>query len=111
MNKQTRTDLYKRAIELWGSVSQYRQLQEECAELIAAINQFDRGRISLDELAEEVADVEIMIEQARLMLSDRAVDLCKERKLHRLEKEVGGHSGSDEYLGEEALCDKEEVTA
>lgn len=56
----------RRAVDLWGAASQLRQLQEECGELVAAVNQADRGRDgAIGQLIEEVADVEIMIAQAR----------------------------------------------
>ncbi len=81
MNKE---QLYYDAVQKWGPATEWRQLQEECGELIAAINRFDRSRCTEAELAEEVADVEIMIEQARVMLSGDLVDAAKHVKLERL---------------------------
>ena len=81
MNKE---QLYRDAVDKWGPATEWRQLQEECGELIAAINRFDRTRCTEAELAEEVADVEILIEQARLMLGDELVDTFKRQKLERL---------------------------
>jgi NTP pyrophosphatase (non-canonical NTP hydrolase) len=76
------------AIKLWGAASQWRMVQEECGELVAAINRFDRGRTVTVELAEEIADVTILMEQARLMLGSEVVDEAIERKLSRLEGRI-----------------------
>mgnify|MGYP006308339775 CR=1 FL=1 len=43
-------ELFERATALWGSEAQWRQLQEECGELIAAINRAARGRRASDEI-------------------------------------------------------------
>ena len=76
--------VYREAVKQWGQVAQMRMLQEECGELIAAVNQYDRGRITAEHLAEEVADVLIMCEQARVILGADRVDEAKRRKLERL---------------------------
>lgn len=87
-----RVDLYVKAICIeWGSESQMRMCQEECGELVAAINQFFRGRIGVLELAEEVADVRIMAEQMELCIGLLNVpEVCVadlvEKKLERLRK-------------------------
>lgn len=41
---------------------------EELGELLAAINQYERDRISLVELAEEAADARIIIQQLETLL-------------------------------------------
>lgn len=76
--------LLQLAIQIHGVDAQWNKLQEECAELIAAINHRRLERISLEQLAEEVADVMIMCEQAREMLGERVVDDARNRKLERL---------------------------
>jgi hypothetical protein len=77
-------DLFRRALALWGTDSQLGMVQEECAELIAAVSQYKRGRISEERLAEEVADVTIMVAQLRLLLGGGVVDRAVEKKLLRL---------------------------
>jgi NTP pyrophosphatase (non-canonical NTP hydrolase) len=64
----------RRAISKYGFVSQERQCQEECGELIVAISHYLRGRIGVYELAKEVADVMIMAEQMRLIVEDMGCD-------------------------------------
>lgn len=92
-------DLYAQAILQYGSASQFRQLQEECAELIAKINQYDRERVNVHLLAEEIADVEIMIEQARMMIGDGLVDSHKEIKLNRLKDSLSMLNELKDFLG------------
>jgi len=83
MTEQEQKTLYALALSRWGTESQWRMLQEECAELIAAINQMERCRVPIEDVAEELADVEIMLGQARLMVGD-LVDVAKQKKLKRL---------------------------
>jgi len=81
----TAPTLYQRAIATWGEQTQMRQLQEECGEAIAATNRYLRGTGSVDSLAEEIADVEIMCEQARLIVGGHRVEHFRKLKLARLE--------------------------
>jgi NTP pyrophosphatase (non-canonical NTP hydrolase) len=92
MIRKEHKPLLLRAIAVWGDEPQWRQLQEECAELIAAVNRFTRRREGSEEqLIEELADVEIMLAQARLILgglAQDAVDTAIVRKLERLQKRL-----------------------
>ncbi|MFU8773209.1 MAG: hypothetical protein ACNA8H_12410 [Anaerolineales bacterium] len=77
------------AIDLWGAASQLRMLSEECAELIVAQNHLERGRINFTSLMEELADVEIMLAQIRVLYQDEAGYLAiKSKKLSRLGSRV-----------------------
>ena len=78
-------------IEIEGYEHQIRQAQEECAELIAALNHFCRGRRgATDEVAEEMADVEILLLQLRKILeNDEEIVSWKNIKLLKLAKELG----------------------
>ncbi len=84
--------IYARAIESWGEQTQMRQLQEECAEAIAATNRYYRRTGSVDSLAEEIADVEIMCEQARLVVGTERVEHFRKLKLARLEDRLNNPS-------------------
>jgi NTP pyrophosphatase (non-canonical NTP hydrolase) len=77
----------ERAVLLWGVEKQLRQLTEECGELVAAINQHARERITEEELAYEVADVWLCVAQARHVLGQR-VDVAIASKLARLEQRI-----------------------
>ena len=67
MDKKLEERLIESAIEAvntFGAPQQMRHTQEECAELIASINHWFRGREgSEEEVAEELADVIIMCAQ------------------------------------------------
>lgn len=78
-------------IDKEGVEPQIRQAQEECAELITALNHFCRGRNGArHEVAEEMADVEILMLQLRkIFKNDKVVDSWKQEKLSRLAKSLG----------------------
>lgn len=84
-------DLLSRAIALWGQPAQWDQIIEECAEMIAEILHFRRGRTDGNKLAEEVADAYICLEQARQMAGPDLVDSWIDQKLARLERRVTFH--------------------
>jgi len=44
-----------------GKVKQFDQLIEECAELIVAVRHYERGRISIGLVKDEMADVLLML--------------------------------------------------
>lgn len=86
-------ELYKRALQAWGPENQRGMLAEECSELAVAVSHFKRGRIEVDGLCEEIADVEIMIGQMRIMYGS-IVDRIKNNKLSRLEKRLENENKS-----------------
>ena len=88
-----------RIAEHYGLEPQLNLLQEECAELIHAVSKYRRDGMKLESvpsgLIEEIADVEIMLAQARILLGDHvehAIDISKndkiKRQLERIESEV-----------------------
>jgi len=94
MNRTERKRIYRKALDLWGVNSQLGMLMEECAELIQSVNKVIRE----DEperwlhLAEEMADVQIMIEQLQVIISWQCLEektaAAKEEKLARLRERV-----------------------
>ena len=57
-------ELYKKILIVWGEESQLGMLQEECAELIVAVNKLKRNKPNAaDMFCEELADVQNMINQ------------------------------------------------
>ncbi len=82
-------ELYKLALEKWGTSAQVTQAMEECGELIAALNQyFFRERLTRADLASEIADVELMCEQLRVIIGDKTINKEKARKVRRLRKRL-----------------------
>lgn len=89
--KETMTDdcknVYKLALEKWGRQAQLGMAIEEMAELIQAINKFSRGKVSVDSISEEIADVEIMMEQLKEIFANKTyVNLVKIKKINRLKE-------------------------
>lgn len=93
-------DKIKRIADFYDIDNQSRQLSEECAELIQAVNKYHRFNNSTDinmliqNIAEEIADVEVMLEQMKHLLdiNPEAIEAIKEKKvnrqLERIEREV-----------------------
>lgn len=85
--------IIRKAILTYGAKAQMMMCIEEAAELIQAINKYFRATKgncnSLDKaywnLAEEIADVQIMIEQMRIIFGKDVIDMKVKEKLCRLE--------------------------
>lgn len=95
MNKK---ELYKLAIETYGEEAQINQGIEEMAELILAVNKFRRNHRydpEWDNIVEEIVDVEIMLEQYKIIyqIPDNEISEYKNQKLKRLAErlEVSEH--------------------
>ena len=83
----TDREIYELAISVYGANNQERVAVEECCELCVAINHKQRGREH--NLAEEIADVEIMLEQLKIINKcGDAVDKIKKDKIARLAERV-----------------------
>ena len=90
MNKE---ELFSIAIRTYGAEAQVNQGIEEMAELIQAVNKFRRNseEKNLDNIAEEIADVEIMMDQYKQIygITDRTIQRLKNQKLYRLADRLG----------------------
>lgn len=86
MEKNERKKLYQKAIDTWGIDAQRYMLFEELGELVTAIAQENRGRVSKKDIITELADVSIMCEQMALFLWYDEKE--KEFKLDRLKKRL-----------------------
>ena len=85
--EMTDIEIYKKAIATYGAKAQENQAIEECAELITAINHKHRGREH--NIEEEIADVEIMLEQLKIINNcHEKVKSIKVMKLKRLYKRI-----------------------
>lgn len=81
--------LLQRAITKWGEDAQTKMVLEEMSELQKEICKFWRGKDNRDAIAEEVADVEIMLDQLELMLDIQyQVEQHRQKKLRRLQKRL-----------------------
>lgn len=84
MTKEEREKLYQQCIDKWGADDQIMMMLEEMAELANVLCKSHRGRVTVDEITTEIADVTIMVEQLRLIFGKDNVDKEIERKLDRL---------------------------
>ena len=87
------TAICQRAVDTWGKGSQLIICMEEMAELTKELSKNLRGQDNDLDIAEEVADVEIMLEQLKLIFDIHTdVECVKNDKLIRLDqrtKEAG----------------------
>lgn len=86
-----KAEIYKEAVLQWGMDSQVNMAIEEMAELISALQHHRREEswghhATVEDIADEVADVEIMMEQLRFMFNIDSLYLfqIKEKKLARV---------------------------
>lgn len=77
------------AIGRFGRDAQHDMAIEECGELVVALSHIRRDRIPVSKLADEIADVAIMLEQLQILYGchDLVADKMR-RKLGRLAERV-----------------------
>jgi len=90
-----RTQIFKAAINKWGKEIQVEIAIEEMAELIKALQKIKRNSDDstqwmelIHNVWEEIADVEIMLEQIKLIYGVVGVNDFKEAKLKRLKDRI-----------------------
>lgn len=83
----------KKIADHYGKEAQFEQCKEELDELKEALDNYKARRLSaeFDNLIEEIADVEIMIEQIRYLcgIGQEVTDQVKEFKLNRQLERIG----------------------
>lgn len=92
------SEMNRENAKYYGYEAQSNQLVEECAELIQAVNKYrravarlgepvveDKKAVALDNLVEEIADVEIMIEQVKYLLQIPEEDV-QDIKLYKVNR-------------------------
>ena len=81
-------DVLKDAIELWDENTQINMASEGAAELILTISRYFRGRCNKNDIAEKVADVQIMIDQLKIIIGEEEVNQIQDQKLERTKNAV-----------------------
>ena len=99
----THNEKIKYIADYYGS-AQYMQTAEECSELIKALSKLQRATSEEDRLKistairdviEEIADVEVMLEQLKYLLdipNSKTIEAIKECKLDRQIRRIEGNS-------------------
>ena len=77
-------EIYEAALNTWGAEAQYDQAVEECAELIATLKHYRRGKVDKVAVVEELADVYLMLGQLIYMLGQDEVDAAIDAKIAKL---------------------------
>lgn len=85
---------YRQILEHWGLDQQMNQTIEEMAELTIALNKWRRApedkKPDLRTIAEEIADVEIMLKQMKIAFGcDYLIDFIIDEKLERTMQRIG----------------------
>lgn len=89
MNKEYLEIVYRKALERFGKVQQITKAIEEMSELQKELCKVLIGEMDILNIIEEIADVEIMIDQLRMIFnSDRDIENVKAMKIERLERRM-----------------------
>ena len=87
----TRHDhVYRAAVRHFGETNQIRKALEELAELSVVLHHWLDGRADSMAVQCEIADVEVMCAQLRIVFGDDQVNIAKGQKLDRLVRRMGG---------------------
>lgn len=84
----TLQQILSKAISEYGNEAQINLAIEEMGELIVAINHYRRGRVGIDAVQEEIADVVISMRQLAMIYGERGVNKFIEQKTQRLEQRL-----------------------
>lgn len=86
------TEVLQRALDTYGSAMQIVVVFEEVSELQKELCKYLRGRGSFEHIAEEIADVEIMLEQMKMLFCcTDDVRNERRRKVERLKDRLDKH--------------------
>ena len=94
------TEVLQRALDTYGSALQIVVMMEEMSELQKELCKYLRGKYSPASIAEEIADVEIMLEQMKMLFccADDVHDV-RRKKVERLKERL-----MTEYIERDMLC-------
>lgn len=88
MNSAEKTDILNKLANN-GIWEQLNQLQEECAEVISAVNRLRRKKPkAYENLCEEVADLKIMLDQMYILLDSAVIEQKTTEKYYRIKQRL-----------------------
>lgn len=96
MNIQEINKILTDAIHIYGEDAQIWMAIEEMSELSNALAKYRRGRVTREDVCEEIADVAIMIIQLSKIFGPDNVSDYFERKLDRLDKRLAKYKNSED---------------
>lgn len=86
--------IYAKTISKWGEKAQYDQAIEECAELIAALQHFARGKVGKEAVVHELADVFLMVGQLAYMFGEEQLSAAVDDKIIKLSQLLEDDNGT-----------------
>ena len=96
MTPNEKREIMEKALEITGKDFQLMLLVEECGELLQAIGKVYRNKAgSLENLHEEIADVQLMLDQVKLIYDEEKINEIMEQKLTRLKSRLGEVAQTD----------------
>lgn len=88
-NKEDYQSTLEKAIRVWGEQIQCEIAIEEMSELIKELIKHFRGVQNIEQLAEEIADVQIMLDQLQIIFNcSSQVTLYQAQKIIRLKERL-----------------------
>lgn len=82
-------DVLKAALDKWGAEAQTLMMFEEMAELQKELCKYTRGENNVQHIAEEIADVQIMLDQMMLLFDCKTEVMDYRRmKINRLSERL-----------------------
>lgn len=93
MKTEIDSTILENAIDTFGVSSQIDMAVEECSELVDALMKYNRGRVGVQEVVTEIADVQIMCAQLEIIFggSSKIVEMERMRKMDRLRQRLENH--------------------
>lgn len=85
--------IYRATVAKWGDEAQFDQAVEECAELIAVLKHYRRGKVDAAAVVDELADVTLMVGQLTWMLGEEQVRAAVATKLAKLQRLLDAEAG------------------
>lgn len=86
---RTDEDIYRDALNVWGAQNRITKLFEEQAELTVAICHHMENRDGVAHIAEEIADVRIMLDQIEFLYQVKGLsEKIRQEKLDRLDRKI-----------------------
>lgn len=83
-----RDEVLRSAVEVWGEDLQIDIAIEELSELTTELARRQRGRDSYSAIVEEIADVQLCLDQLKLMYNRESVEMAEQSKVERLKQRV-----------------------
>ena len=103
MDEIEKIKIYTQCISLWGIPAQMFMVVEELSELIFTISKYGRGKANADNIAEEIADCRIMMNQlmAIVGVSEYQVKTKENEKMERLKGRIEEYRAQRKNRGKE----------